>query len=176
MPTDLAVLILRLAIGAVIFGHGAQKLFGWWGGPGLAGATAMFGGHLRLRPAGFWALVGSLSEVAGGVLLMLGLLGPAGPVAVVAAMLMALTVHWPKFWSQEGGIEYPLVLLIAGLALGVAGPGAYSVDAALGWQLVTPATLVGGLVAAVVGVFVALVTRAPAPATELSGQEAVTHS
>jgi putative oxidoreductase len=173
MPTDLALLILRVAIGAVMFGHGAQKLFGWWGGPGLAGATAMFGSHLRLRPASFWAITGSLTEVVGGLLLALGLLGPAGPVAVVAAMMMALTVHWPKFWAQEGGIEFPLVLLVTAVSLAVAGPGAYSVDAALGWQLVTPVTVIGGLLAAVIGVFVALVTRGPAPVTERAPQEAV---
>ena len=176
MSADLALLILRVAVGAIIFGHGAQKLFGWWGGPGLTAAAGMFGGHLRLRPAYFWAAFGSFTEVAGGLLLALGLLGPAGPVAVVDAMLMALTVHWPKFWAQEGGIEYPLVLLLAGLALGVAGPGAYSVDAALGWQLLTPATLIGGLLAAVIGVFVALATRTPAPSPELTAQEAVAHS
>jgi putative oxidoreductase len=166
MFLDLGLLILRLAVGAFLFAHGAQKLFGWWGGPGLAGTTGFFGAHLRLRPAGFWALVGSLTEVGGGLLVVLGLLWPLGPVAVVAAMLMALTVHWPKFWAQEGGIEYPLLLLLAGLGLGLIGPGAYALDAAANVQLPAPSTLVIGLIAAVLGVWVALATRAPAPAPE----------
>src|SRR3954451_24277558 len=117
MLVDLGLLVLRLAVGALLFGHGAQKLFGWWGGPCLAGATGFFGAHLRLWPAGFWALVGSLTEVGGGVLVAFGLLWPLGPVAIVAAMLMAISVHWPAFWAQSGGIEFPLSLLLAGLAL-----------------------------------------------------------
>jgi putative oxidoreductase len=176
MPIDLGILILRVVVGAVMFGHGAQKLFGWWGGPGLTGAAGFFGSHLRMRPAFFWAALGSFTEVAGGLLLALGFLGPLAPVAVVAAMAMAVSAHWPKFWAQQGGIEYPLVLLVAGLSLGITGSGAYSLDAALGLQLLTPVTLIGGLIAAVIGVFVALATRAPAPATELSGQGAVAHS
>lgn len=176
MPIDLGLLVLRVAVGAVVFGHGAQKLFGWWGGPGLAGAADFFGGHLRMRPAFFWAALGSFTEVAGGLLLILGLLGPAGSIAVVAAMMMAVTVHWPSFWAQQGGYEYPLVLLLAGLGLGIVGPGAYSLDAALGLQLLTPVTLIGGLIAAVIGVLIALGTRAPAPQTELAAQEAVAHS
>src|SRR5437763_7845371 len=138
MLVDLGLLILRVAVGALLFGHGSQKLFGWFGGPGLAGATGFFGAHLRLRPAAFWALVGSLTEVGGGLLLALGLLWPLGPVAIVAAMLMALTVHWPRFWAQDGGIEYPLMLLSAALALGLIGPGGYALDAAINVQLPAP--------------------------------------
>jgi putative oxidoreductase len=164
MSVDLGLLFLRLVIGALIFAHGAQKLFGWWGGPGLSGTTSMFGGYLRLRPARFWALIGSGAEVVGGVLLVAGLFGPLGAAAVVAAMLMALTVHWPAFWSQNNGIEFPLTLLVAAVALGLAGPGAYSLDAALGIVLPAPLTLVAGLVGAAVGVGLALGTRAPAAA------------
>jgi putative oxidoreductase len=165
---DLGLLLLRLVVGALLVGHGAQKLFGWFGGPGLAAATAMFGGHLRLRPASFWALVGSLSEIVGGVLLAAGLLWPLGPVAIFAAMLMALTVHWPKFWAQEGGIEYPLVLLAGALALGLTGPGSLALDAVFGLQMPEPLTLIIGLILGALGVGLALVTRAPvaAPARE----------
>jgi putative oxidoreductase len=158
---DLGLLLLRLVVGAILVGHGAQKLLGWFGGPGLAAATGMFGGHLRLRPALFWAVVGSLTEIGGGVLLAAGLLWPLGPVAIVAAMLMALTVHWPRFWAQDGGIEYPLVLLMAGLAIGLTGPGAYALDAALNVRLPEPVSLIVGLIAAVLGVGLALVTRTP---------------
>jgi putative oxidoreductase len=167
MIVDLGLLILRLALGAVLFGHGAQKLLGWFGGPGFAGTTGMFGSHLRLRPAPFWALVGSLTEVVGGLLLAAGLLAPFGSIAIVAAMLMALTVHWPRFWATEGGIEYPLVLLVAALAVGLTGPGVYSLDSVLGIQFPEPFTLLVGLLLALVGVGIALGTRAPSPvATE----------
>jgi putative oxidoreductase len=136
----------------------------------------MFGAHLRLRPAPFWVLVGSLAELGGGALLAAGLLWPLGPVAVVAAMLMALTVHWPRFWAQDGGVEYPLVLLTVSLALGLIGPGAAALDPILGVQLPTPLTLVVGLVGAVLGVGLALATRAPvrapAPAEEVAATAA----
>lgn len=164
MQLDLGLLLLRLVVGGLIVGHGAQKLLGWFGGPGLAAATRMFGGHLRLRPALFWAVAGSLTEIGGGVLLAAGLVWPLGPVAIVAAMLMALTVHLPRFWAQDGGIEYPLVLLIAGLAFGLTGPGGYALDAALQIQLPEPLSLIAGLVAAVLGVALALATRTPAAA------------
>jgi putative oxidoreductase len=166
MFLDLGLLILRLVVGGIIFAHGAQKLFGWFGGPGLAAATGMFGGHLRLRPAGFWALLGSLTEVVGGLLLVLGLFNSLGSAAVVAAMLMAITVHWPKFWSNQGGYELALVFLVAALALGLTGAGAYSLDTALGLRLPEPATLLAALVGAVVGVGAALGTRAPVATSE----------
>jgi putative oxidoreductase len=165
MSPDLGLLILRVAFGGLLFAHGAQKLFGWFGGPGLSGTAGFFGAHLRLRPAPFWALVGSLSEVGGGLLVALGLLTPLGAAALVAAMLMALTVHWPRFWAQEGGIEYPLLILLGGVALAISGPGAYSVDALLGLALPEPITVIGSLLLAIGGVIVALATRAPAPAS-----------
>jgi putative oxidoreductase len=163
MLVDLGLLFLRLVLGAVLFGHGAQKLFGWFGGPGLSGTTGMFGSHLRLRPASFWALVGSATEVGGGVLLGAGLLAPFGSVAIVAAMLMALTVHWPRFWANEGGIEYPLVLLVSAIGIGLTGPGIYSLDSVMAITFPAPLTLLVGLLAAVVGVGIALGTRAPSP-------------
>jgi putative oxidoreductase len=175
MLLDLGLLVLRLVVGGIIFGHGAQKLLGWFGGPGLAAATGMFGGHLRLRPAGFWALLGSLTEVVGGLLLVLGLLNSLGSAAVVAAMLMAVTVHWPKFWANQGGSELALIYLAAALTLGLTGAGAYSLDAALGLRLPEPATLIVGLVGAVVGVGVALGTRAPAAPTTSAPVAAAAH-
>jgi putative oxidoreductase len=83
-------------------------------------------------------------------------------------MLMAVTVHWPRFWAQDGGIEYPLVLLVAGLAVGLTGPGALALDPVFGIQLPAPISFVVGLIAAVLGVGLALATRAPAatPAPE----------
>jgi putative oxidoreductase len=103
-----------------------------------------------------------LSEAVGGLLLAAGLLNPLGPLAIIAAVLTAIIlVHWPRVWATENGSEYLFVLAAAALAVGIAGPGAYSLDAALGLTLPTPATLLIGLVVVVLGVFAALATRTP---------------
>src|SRR3712207_1389402 len=150
---DVGVLILRLVVGGVMFGHGAQKLFGWFGGDGLAGTSGFFGSQLRLRPANVWALLAALSEAGGGLLLALGLLNPLGSLGIIAAMLVAsILVHWPRFWDTDSGIEYPLVLIAAALAVAIAGPGAYSLDAALGIALPAPTSLLVGLALVVFGV------------------------
>jgi putative oxidoreductase len=163
MDQGLGLFMLRLAVGGLLFGHGAQKLFGWWGGPGLAGFIGMTGGHLRFRPAWFWGIVGALSETVGGLLVLTGFLWPLGPAAVVAAMLIAISVHWPAFWAHQQGYEYALLNLVAAVALALTGPGAYSLDASLGIALPEPATLIISLVLAIGGAVVALTTRAPAP-------------
>jgi len=165
MSYDLGVLLLRLVIGALLFGHGTQKLFGWFGGPGFAGARAMFGGHLRLRPATFWTAMAGLTEAGGGLLLALGLLNPLGSLAVIAAMVMAaLLAHWPRVWLTENGMEYTLVLMAAATAIALGGPGRYSLDAILGIALPAPATFLVGLALVLFGVVAALAMRAPAAA------------
>src|SRR4051794_12888368 len=115
MSVAIGLLVLRLVVGGVVAAHGAQKLFGWWGGPGFAGTVKMTGAHLRLRPATGWAVMAVLSEFGGGVLLALGLLSPLGALGIIAAMLMAaLIAHWPRFWATKQGMEYPLVLSAGG--------------------------------------------------------------
>ena len=167
MSYDLGLLLLRLVVGGLLFGHGAQKLFVWFGGHGLAATSAFFGSQLRLRPAGFWTLLAGLTEAGGGLLFALGLLSPLGSLGIVAAMLVAIAlVHSGRLWVIENGIEYDLVLIASALAVALAGPGAYSLDAAFGIALPEPATLLVGLVLVIVSVIVVLVTRAPvAPAT-----------
>jgi putative oxidoreductase len=162
MSFELGMLVLRLTVGLLMFGHGAQKLFGWFGGYGLQGTSGFFGGQLRLRPASFWTFVAATSEAGGGLLLALGLLNPVGPIAIIASTVMAIILaHWPRLWSQNNGMEYLLVLIAASLASALSGPGAWSLDSALGISLPMPETLVAGLVLALVGILAALVTRTP---------------
>ena len=130
---DLGVLALRLALGAVFLGHGAQKAFGAFGGPGFEGAAG-FIGSMGFRPARFWAALAVGGELVAGVLFLLGLLTPLAGLLVLATMVVAIAkVHGPKgFFVQDGGYEYNLVLIIAALAVAAMGPGRFSLDYVLG--------------------------------------------
>src|SRR5437868_1578345 len=102
MTGDLGLLLVRLTVGFFIFGHGAMKLFGWFGGTGLRATTVTLGTQLRLRPAGLWGPLAGLTELGGGILFGLGLLAPLGAVAIVAAMLVAsFGAHPGKLWAQN---------------------------------------------------------------------------
>src|SRR5579884_1477878 len=102
----IGLLILRVVVGLYLFGHGMKKLFGWFGGHGLAG-TASFFETLGFRPARFWALAGGLAETVGGILFVLGFLNPLGALAIAAMMATAIMVpHWSKgIWNINGGFE-----------------------------------------------------------------------
>jgi putative oxidoreductase len=134
--TDLARLIVRLVMGGLMAGHGAQKLFGWFGGGGPEGTAGMME-SLEMRPAHHWAFVAGASEFGGGLLTALGALNPLGPLGVIGSMTMATTkVHWGKpIWVTSGGAELPLTNLSIATALMIVGPGRYSVDHALGIRL-----------------------------------------
>jgi putative oxidoreductase len=168
MFADFGLLVLRLVVGFILFGHGAQKLFGWFGGHGLKG-TAGWLGSIGMQPANFWAFMAGLSEGAGGLLLALGFLSPIGSLGIIAAMVTAiLKVHWGKgIWNMNGGFELPLTNVAVALAVAFAGPGAYSMDALLGIRLPEPITLIAGLVVVAIGVAAASFaqTRQTAPAS-----------
>ncbi len=160
---NLAALLLRLVLGGLLAGHGAQKLFGSFNGPGLEG-TSGFMEMLGLKPGKPWAVMAGLSEFGGGVLTLLGLLNPLGPIGVIGAMSMATTkAHWGKpIWVTEGGAELPVLNIAAATALILNGPGKYSLDRALGLKL--PAWLAPlGLVAVILTVLYAGVESGQPP-------------
>jgi putative oxidoreductase len=148
---DLAPFIVRLAQGSLMAGHGAQKLFGTFGGPGLEN-TSQFMEMLGLKPGRPWAALAGLSEFGGGVLTALGLLNPLGPLGVIGSMAMATTkAHWGKpIWVTEGGAELPVLNLAVSTALMLREPDKYALDRVLGLRLPTwvgPLGLVGILLA-----------------------------
>jgi putative oxidoreductase len=130
---SLALFILRLVVGLLFMGHGAQKLFGMAGGHGLAG-TGTFFESAGLRPGRRHALLAGLGEFCGGLLLLLGWFTPIGAAAIIAVMVAAIwTVHGAKgLWNSDGGFEYNLVLIAAAFALAGVGAGKWSLDNAVG--------------------------------------------
>jgi putative oxidoreductase len=161
---DLAMLVLRVAVGGVVAMHGFMKL-GWVGkGGSPAGTAGFFENHLGFKPGIFWAWVAILAEGLGGTLLALGLFGPFPALAVAADLaVVTITAHVPKgFWSTNGGWEFPLPLAAGALAVGLIGNGRYSLDGLLG---LTYADTVVGLwwIAMAVGVVLALILYAIRP-------------
>jgi putative oxidoreductase len=128
------LLFLRVVIGGIFFAHGAQKLFGWWGGGGLKG-TAGWLGSMGFRSPSVMALLVAIAE-SSGLLFALGLLTPLAALGMCSAMLVAIgAVHWDKgFWLANGGYEFNLALLSAAVAVAATGPGRFSLDRAIGWD------------------------------------------
>jgi len=125
--------LIRAATGLLLMPHGAQKLFGWFGGYGLEGTGGFFAQNLGLEPGLFWAaLVGGV-EFFGGLLLVLGLLTRPAALGVAIVMAVAVMVHLPNgfFWN-ESGYEYPLFWGLAALAIAFKGGAELSLDRALG--------------------------------------------
>ncbi|MEV6838639.1 DoxX family membrane protein [Streptomyces sp. NPDC051133] len=129
---DMGLLLLRLGTGGVLAAHGAQKLFGWFGGHGLEG-TGQFMESVGYAPGRASATAAGLAEAGGGTLLALGLATPAAGAAAAGAMAGAAAVHMPNgFFAQEGGYEHAASLGLAAAGLAVSGPGRLSLDHALG--------------------------------------------
>jgi putative oxidoreductase len=160
---EVGLLVLRIVVGAFFIGHGCQKLLGWFGGHGLPATGGAFEG-MGLRPGRAMAALAGLSEATGGLLLAAGFVTPLGAAMLIATMTLAIAmVHWPHGpWVAEGGWEYNAVLIAVAFAVTAVGPGRYSVDHALGWDL---AGLDWALIALGVGVVSALAVAAAARVT-----------
>ena len=129
------LLLLRVVLGGTLAAHGAQKLFGMFGGGGPQ-VTAGFFGALRFRAPLAMALLAGASELGGGLLVALGLLTPLGALALATVMVTAIgSVHWRNgFFATGGGYEFNLLVLASALALAATGPGRLSLDRLIGWD------------------------------------------
>src|SRR5690349_13788095 len=129
---DTGLLLARVVLGLLMAAHGSQKLFGWFGGYGIAGTGGSMEA-LGFEPGKFFAAAAGATEFAGGVLIALGLLGPLGPAMVVSTMIVAIaTVHWQHgVFAQNNGFELPLFYAVSAASLALIGYGAYSIDALL---------------------------------------------
>jgi putative oxidoreductase len=158
---DLGLLLVRSVVGLLMAGHGAQKLFGWFGGYGIDGTGAFFE-SIGFRPGRLFAAIASLVELAGGALVTLGFLGPVGPAALLSVMIVAaVSVHWPHgVFAGSNGIEVPLLYAVTGAGLALSGYGGYSLDALLGLTPVwTPGLTFAILAAGILGGVVNLLLR-----------------
>lgn len=128
------LLLLRVVIGGIFSAHGAQKLLGWFGGPGLEGTRGLLG-NLSFRLPALLALAVALSE-SSGVLFAAGLLTPLAALLMCSVMFVAIaTVHWPNgFFNGAKGYEFNLSLIAAAVAVAAAGPGRFSLDRLIGWD------------------------------------------
>jgi putative oxidoreductase len=161
-----ALLIARLAIGLGFAAHGAQKLFGWFGGYGLK-TTGEFMIKLGWQRGRFFGTAASLAETTAGVLIALGFLWPVGPALLIRMMLTAaLTVHVKKgLFNDKGGYELNLIYAMSALVLTFTGPGDYSLDRFLGlkWFYSSRNDWIAVGVAVVIALANVVLARRPAP-------------
>ncbi|MDQ0994678.1 DoxX family protein [Streptomyces sp. V3I7] len=152
---DCGLLLIRLTVGLLMAGHGAQKLFGIFGGQGLA-ATGKGLEALGFRPGEIFALVGGLSEFVGGLLFALGLLTPLAAAALVGVMINAMvTVTGAHgLWSTDGGVELNVVIAVVAIGVAAIGPGRLALDRFFpwgrgGWAAAGVALVLGGIASAI---------------------------
>ncbi|WP_350019347.1 DoxX family protein [Priestia flexa] len=127
---SIGLLLIRLVIGLSFMAHGAQKLFGWFGGHGLKGTGGWFE-CIGMKPGVRMALIAGLSELVGGALFAVGFLTPLAALMIAGTMLIAIIkVHGPNgYWSTQNGYEYNLTLLVVAISIAIIGPGYYAIDA-----------------------------------------------
>ena len=167
MSLDVGIFLVRLFFGLAIAAHGAQKLFGWFGGYGLKGTGGFFEG-IGFKPGGLFASAAGISEFLGGLLLVVGLFTPLGAAAVLTAMIVAsVSVHLKNgFFVQNNGFEPAFLYGAVALGLIFTGAGSYSLDAELALGLFNaPTVKIGVLVASLIGAGLTLALRKQAKAT-----------
>jgi putative oxidoreductase len=165
---NVALLGTRLVLGSYLAVHGAQKLFGTFGGSGLDKAGAGFE-RIGLRPGRPMAIAAGISELGGGVLTVAGIADPAGPLAIMGAMGVAATTHRAKGpLNARGGFELPLTNLAAAATLAAVGPGKFRIGPALPRSLAVAGAVGGGLLAA--GLVARMLTAAPPATANPAGQ------
>ena len=150
---SIGLLMLRLVVGLAMAAHGSQKLFGWFGGHGLAGTGGFFE-MLGFKPGRLFALAAGGTEVLSGILVATGFLGPIGPALMLSVMIVAaVTVHWKNgYFATSNGIELPAMFSVAAIALAFTGFGQFSLDAVAGLDgFFGPVEVTVALVIAVVG-------------------------
>jgi putative oxidoreductase len=131
---SIALLIVRLTLGLSFIGHGAQKLFGWFGGAGFAATAKGYEERMGMRPGRFYKALAGGGEFLGGLLVALGLFTPLGALLIGASMAVAIaTVTGRKgYWISKGGWEYNALIIVVCIALILTGPGIYALDHAIG--------------------------------------------
>lgn len=169
---SIGLLILRLVIGLTLAAHGTQKLFGWFGGYGLAG-TGGFLEQLGFVPGKRNALFAGLAEAVGGLLLALGFATPLAAAVIIAVMTVAsVSVHRKHgFFNHNQGYEYTMVLAVIALSIAMTGPGPFSLDAVLGIRDAGAGWGLAALVVGLAGAGLQLARRQfPAPSTVSRGE------
>jgi putative oxidoreductase len=165
MAHDLGILLIRVIIGLGIAAHGAQKLFGWFGGHGPKG-TGGFMESLGFQPGVAFAVMSGSGEFFGGLLILLGLLGPIGPALVISVLTVAiLTVHIRNgFFAANNGFEIPLIYIAGALAVAFTSSSLLTLDNLFGITLFhsAAATWVFVALGLVAGLLAVLTRRAPA--------------
>ena len=163
---DAALLGTRLVVGSYLAVHGAQKLFGAFGGPGLEKTGAGFH-RIGLRPGKHMAAAAGITELGGGVLTAAGIADPAGPLAVAGAMSVAAAHNREGgLMAARNGVELPVAYATLALTLAAAGPGKYKLGPALPGRLAALGALAGGIGAG--AIIAKMITSKPAPAAEPS--------
>ncbi|MFF7969812.1 DoxX family membrane protein [Streptomyces sp. NPDC007905] len=152
---DWGLLLIRLTFGLLMAAHGAQKLFGLFGGDGLT-ATGQAFASIGYRPGKLFAVIGGLSEFLGGLGLALGLFTPLAAAALIGMMInaMATVTGAHGLWEADGGVEYSVCIAVVALGIAAIGPGRLAVDRFFrwgtgGWGEAAFALGLGGVAAAI---------------------------
>lgn len=155
---EVALLIIRVIAGLLFAGHGAQKLFGWFGGNGLKATGGFFEDNLSLSPGRAHAGAAGFNEFAGGLLLAFGLFTPLAAALIIATMTAAIiTVHAKNGpWATNNGWELNVLYGLIGFAIAGVGAGTISLDNALGLDIAGIGWAIGALVVGIAGGFAAV--------------------